>query len=257
MMSHDVQASRRIRLVAWAREKHGVDLEIIDRQAIALQLADADVFWIAEAYLNLPSEIHPERVMLNQPVSERLTYFERWQTKHIHPSRVKIARRRLVVTAAVAVIGICASVMARASGLQIVGTLALASLAVFAVLRQAHYRIGSLVYPWFNPSREDLAGWRLPDRGLAFVAPARRNGYAIYYKAARCCFDGRPGKSCRGMVFVGLSSLDDRAAKQDVQDPQPAEAARRTAGCDRDRKGHRFTVAGEGAGVGYPLKPNR
>lgn len=48
---HDVQDE------VW--EKHKVRLEVFDAQWLAEQLAERDLFWVAEKYLNLPSDIYP------------------------------------------------------------------------------------------------------------------------------------------------------------------------------------------------------
>jgi hypothetical protein len=47
----DVPVARRHQLQAWARENHSLELEIHDGQALAENLAQKDVFWIAERYL--------------------------------------------------------------------------------------------------------------------------------------------------------------------------------------------------------------
>jgi hypothetical protein len=49
---HDVQDE------VW--EEHGVRLEIFDAHWLAEQLAERDLFWVAEKYLNMPSDIYPD-----------------------------------------------------------------------------------------------------------------------------------------------------------------------------------------------------
>ena len=55
----DVQVARRHELQSWAKENYSVELEIHDGQSISELLADQEVFWIAERYLGIPSEIFP------------------------------------------------------------------------------------------------------------------------------------------------------------------------------------------------------
>jgi hypothetical protein len=55
-----VDVAKRHELRAWAREQHGVHLEIYDREAIAEMLADPDVFWIASEFLKIPAGIYPQ-----------------------------------------------------------------------------------------------------------------------------------------------------------------------------------------------------
>ena len=46
-------------LISWARRAHAVDLTIIDGTGLAEQLADQDLFWIAERYLAVPNSLRP------------------------------------------------------------------------------------------------------------------------------------------------------------------------------------------------------
>lgn len=55
----DVTTAARHKLKDWAQEKYGVELEIHDGQSISELLSDREVFWIAEKYLSIPSEIYP------------------------------------------------------------------------------------------------------------------------------------------------------------------------------------------------------
>jgi len=54
-----VSTSNRHKLQEWARTRHSVELEILDCVALAEQLADPDVFWIAARYLQVSPEIYP------------------------------------------------------------------------------------------------------------------------------------------------------------------------------------------------------
>ncbi len=57
--SRPVSVSDRHKLQEWARTRHAVELEILDCVALAEQLADPDVFWIAARYLQVSPEIYP------------------------------------------------------------------------------------------------------------------------------------------------------------------------------------------------------
>jgi hypothetical protein len=56
----DLQVAKRHELQAFCKRKYGSDLEILDGQAIADQLSDADTFWIAEQFLSVPGDMFPE-----------------------------------------------------------------------------------------------------------------------------------------------------------------------------------------------------
>jgi hypothetical protein len=56
----DVPVSVRHDMQAYARNEYDVRLEIFDGQAVATQLADPDLIWVAERYLQLPSHLVPE-----------------------------------------------------------------------------------------------------------------------------------------------------------------------------------------------------
>jgi hypothetical protein len=49
----------RHKLQKYARETHGVDLQIFDLFAISELLSDREVFWIATRFLSIPSEVFP------------------------------------------------------------------------------------------------------------------------------------------------------------------------------------------------------
>jgi hypothetical protein len=57
----DMAVSKRHELQSWVEEKYSIDLQIFDGQAISELLSESDVFWIAEKYLNVPSEIFPRK----------------------------------------------------------------------------------------------------------------------------------------------------------------------------------------------------
>jgi len=67
--------SKRHGLIKWCREEYDVELQIIDGEALSENLSDPDIFWIAEQYLNIPSEIYPKPVNDDEWYSE---YRARW-----------------------------------------------------------------------------------------------------------------------------------------------------------------------------------
>lgn len=55
----DVSVAQRHKLQKWTRDNHNVTLEIHDGRAISEHLASRDLFWIAEQYLHIPSDLYP------------------------------------------------------------------------------------------------------------------------------------------------------------------------------------------------------
>jgi hypothetical protein len=95
----EVPIALRHNLKEWAENTYSVYLEIYDGQAISELLANRDVFWIAETYLRIPSEIFP-RVPAEQEESwyeELLTY---WRQENVQPrnyadfSDIRVAARQ-------------------------------------------------------------------------------------------------------------------------------------------------------------------
>ena len=63
----DVPVAARHRIQEDARKAHGVALEIFDGQAVSHLLAEADLVWVAERYLDLPSHLVPDSPDEPQP----------------------------------------------------------------------------------------------------------------------------------------------------------------------------------------------
>lgn len=63
----DVPVAMRHRVQEKVREAHGVALEIFDGQAVSHLLAEADLVWVAERYLDLPSHLVPDSPEEPQP----------------------------------------------------------------------------------------------------------------------------------------------------------------------------------------------
>lgn len=58
--AHNVPVGRRHAVQEEVWEEHGVRLEVLDAQWLAEQLSAPDLFWVAEKYLNMPSDVYPE-----------------------------------------------------------------------------------------------------------------------------------------------------------------------------------------------------
>jgi hypothetical protein len=56
----NVPVSKRHQLQKWSKSKFNIELEIIDGQALAEMLTNLDVFWIAEEFLDVPSDLYPK-----------------------------------------------------------------------------------------------------------------------------------------------------------------------------------------------------
>jgi hypothetical protein len=82
--SHPVKVSDRHSLQAWANNEYGVALEVLDREALAEQLADPKIFWIAARYLDIPLEIFPQAAPANSEY-ERLR--DKWFIEVATPQR--------------------------------------------------------------------------------------------------------------------------------------------------------------------------
>lgn len=71
----DIAVSKRNKLIKWCKDEYEVELQIFDGQALSESLSDPDIFWIAEQYLHIPSEIYPKPSNEDEWYSE---YRERW-----------------------------------------------------------------------------------------------------------------------------------------------------------------------------------
>jgi hypothetical protein len=63
----DMPVAQRHETVEKARQRHGVELEILDANAIAEQVAEHDTYWIAVRYLSLPEHYAPPRPSSDGP----------------------------------------------------------------------------------------------------------------------------------------------------------------------------------------------
>ncbi len=65
--NQDIPVAKRHALQRWCETGFSSKLEILDGQALAEQLSRPELFWIAEAYLNLPSEVFPRATSTSDP----------------------------------------------------------------------------------------------------------------------------------------------------------------------------------------------
>jgi hypothetical protein len=63
----EIPVAVRHRLQEQARKTHGVTLEVFDGHAVSHLLAEADLIWVAERYLDLPSHLVPDSPDEPQP----------------------------------------------------------------------------------------------------------------------------------------------------------------------------------------------
>ena len=59
LCTRGMAVAKRHELQEWARTNHDVTLEILDGESIAELVSDRELFWLAERYLQLPSELLP------------------------------------------------------------------------------------------------------------------------------------------------------------------------------------------------------
>lgn len=78
----NLPVGRRHKLQKWCLETYGVSLEIFDGQALAEQLTNIDVFWLAEEYLDVPSEFYPHYGETEESYDK---YKLRWLTQDDEP----------------------------------------------------------------------------------------------------------------------------------------------------------------------------
>lgn len=55
----DIETSKRHKLQEWAQNNYSIDLVIFNGETISELLSDRDIFWIAQKFLSVPSEIYP------------------------------------------------------------------------------------------------------------------------------------------------------------------------------------------------------
>jgi hypothetical protein len=75
----DVVVAKRHKLQEWAKATHGIHMEIIDGAAVAEFLCDRELFWLAQRYLQLPSELLPSVPVGADEMGNYSTTLERWR----------------------------------------------------------------------------------------------------------------------------------------------------------------------------------
>jgi hypothetical protein len=73
----DLPVAKRHELSSWCQQTFNAELEIFDGTDLAEQLTNLDVFWIAEQYLQVPSELFPRSTTADSTYE---SYKERWLT---------------------------------------------------------------------------------------------------------------------------------------------------------------------------------
>lgn len=85
----DVTVHLRHDVEVWAQERYEVGLEIIDGAALAEWLAEPDLYWIAQQYLDLPAELAPH---VDEPEPDVPDWYvelrEYWQDPNRGPSNL-------------------------------------------------------------------------------------------------------------------------------------------------------------------------
>jgi hypothetical protein len=81
----DVTVAKRHTLQEWAKTKYSVHLEIIDGAAVAEILCDRELFWLAERYLQLPSELLPALTTPEEQKDWYASKLEKWRQEKFPP----------------------------------------------------------------------------------------------------------------------------------------------------------------------------
>jgi hypothetical protein len=95
----DVAVAKRHKLQEWAQTTHGVHVEIMDGAAIAEFLCDPDLFWLAQRYLQLPSELLPMLPAGDQKEDWYTSTLKKWRIEtqpaqtYAHFSELRAAAR--------------------------------------------------------------------------------------------------------------------------------------------------------------------
>lgn len=80
-----IDSAKRHSLQEHARDRHSVALEIWDAQAIATEIASADLFYLGVDYLHLPSSLAPERVETQDELPDwYLEERSRWRARSVY-----------------------------------------------------------------------------------------------------------------------------------------------------------------------------
>jgi hypothetical protein len=94
----DVPVSKRHILKKYCQDNHGAVLDIFDGQAIADMLADRDTSWIADKYLDIPSDLWPTTSLDEHYISSRDRWLIQNQTPENYADFIEIKRSLRVAT---------------------------------------------------------------------------------------------------------------------------------------------------------------
>jgi hypothetical protein len=91
---HEIPVAMRHRLQSHAREAYGVGLEIFDGRAVAHMLAEGDLVWVAQRYLDLPSNMVPDTPEEPQPewYQQTITALRDTETRRLTPGALSEVR---------------------------------------------------------------------------------------------------------------------------------------------------------------------
>ena len=84
--------SKRHVLQRYCQDIYKASLDIIDGQAIADMLADRDTGWIADKYLEIPSELWPAALLDEDYTAERDRWFSQKRTPENYADFLEIKR---------------------------------------------------------------------------------------------------------------------------------------------------------------------
>jgi hypothetical protein len=90
--NQDIAVAVRHELTQWCRDTFGTGLEILDAQALSEQLSLPSLFWIAQAYLDVPAELFPRLPVVDDEPYERVRakWFPQKQAPHTFADFVDI-----------------------------------------------------------------------------------------------------------------------------------------------------------------------
>lgn len=79
----DIPIAQRHKLISWAKTKYSIALEIHDGQSISELLTDREIFWIAEQFLGIPSDIFPRTAEEDDWYTQLLTTWKERKTPRL------------------------------------------------------------------------------------------------------------------------------------------------------------------------------
>jgi hypothetical protein len=95
----DISVSKRDKLIRWAKNDLGIDFQLFDGNALSELLCEVDIFWLAERYLDVPSELFPRSENID---SEYISKKKKWIDEKYPPqnhadfSEIRLAMREAI-----------------------------------------------------------------------------------------------------------------------------------------------------------------